>query len=99
MFLCPTIVHQHRSTWWQLFVPAVYQLPLARPTLHHSGYSALVQSVVYKPSNMKVLKKIKARIGLRHKQGLHCPPAQPLELSAKCWKHSSSEILRPHTKF
>jgi len=28
---------------------------------------------------MKVLKKIKARIGLRHKQGLHCPPAQPLE--------------------
>ena len=79
MFLCPTIVQQHRSTWWQLFVPAVYQLPLARPTLHHSGYSALVQSVVYKPSNMKVLKKIKARIGLRHKQGLHCPPAQPLE--------------------
>ena len=28
---------------------------------------------------MKVLKKIKARIGLSHKQGGHCPPAQPLE--------------------
>jgi hypothetical protein len=28
---------------------------------------------------MKVLKKIKARIGLSHKQGLHCPPGQPLE--------------------
>ena len=28
---------------------------------------------------MKVLKKIKARIGLRHKQSAYCPPAQPLE--------------------
>ena len=28
---------------------------------------------------MKVLKKIKARIGLSHKQGLICPPGQPLE--------------------
>ncbi len=28
---------------------------------------------------MKVLKKIKARIGLSHKQGLNCPPGQPLE--------------------
>merc|ERR1711971_172572 len=28
---------------------------------------------------MKVLKKIKARIGLSHKQGGHCPPARPLE--------------------
>ena len=28
---------------------------------------------------MKVLKKIKARIGLSNKSQLHCPPAQPLE--------------------
>ena len=28
---------------------------------------------------MKVLKKIKARIGLSNKAALHCPPAQPLE--------------------
>ena len=28
---------------------------------------------------MKVLKKIKARIGLSHKQSAYCPPAQPLE--------------------
>jgi hypothetical protein len=28
---------------------------------------------------MKVLKKIKARIGLSNKTALHCPPAQPLE--------------------
>ena len=28
---------------------------------------------------MKVLKKIKARIGLTHKQSGYCPPAQPLE--------------------
>ena len=28
---------------------------------------------------MKVLKKIKARIGLSHKQTAYCPPAQPLE--------------------
>ena len=28
---------------------------------------------------MKVLKKLKARIGLSNKQGLICPPGQPLE--------------------
>ena len=27
----------------------------------------------------EMLKKIKARIGLRHKQSAYCPPAQPLE--------------------
>ena len=29
--------------------------------------------------DMKVLKKIKARIGLSHKQSQYCPPAQPFE--------------------
>ena len=33
----------------------------------------------HRPVSMKVLKKIKARIGLSHKQTVYCPPAQPLE--------------------
>ena len=37
------------------------------------------QTRPHKAAVMKVLKKIKARIGLSHKTGGHCPPAQPLE--------------------
>ena len=42
---------------------------------------ALLQtkSVCAKQAIMKVLKKIKQRIGLSTKQGLICPPGQPLE--------------------
>ena len=35
--------------------------------------------VTHRAAVMKVLKKIKARIGLSHKTGGHGPPAQPLE--------------------
>ena len=39
----------------------------------------LERSDLSQPASMKVLKKIKARIGLSHKQAGFSPPAQPLE--------------------
>merc|ERR1712226_1501983 len=49
------------------------------PDLEQGGH--LTQRSFSDPSVviMKVLKKIKARIGLSNKAALHCPPAQPLE--------------------
>ena len=41
--------------------------------------SHLTPHTSQRPATMKVLKKIKARIGLSHKQAGYSPPAQPLE--------------------
>ena len=70
----------------------LYSLSSPRPATALSSRPALAQSThqlhssyqhsyteLPAPATMKVLKKIKARIGLSHKQGGINPPAQPLE--------------------
>ena len=44
-----------------------------------SCYTTVSRVRRYNTLTMKVLKKIKARIGLSHKQSHYSPPAQPLE--------------------